>query len=371
MIKKISLLAFLICLLFATSSPAIYPVAAQGPDQITVSNITVETDYPASLTFSCQAQSKVNIRDIRLQYRVEQMGFARVISEAIITFTPSASVKATYSLNMMRYGQVPQGVNIDYQWIVRDAAGEKLQTAESRYTVVDNRHTWNTLTEGKVNLYWYGQNQAFGQTLMSEAQTALLTLAGDTGVTPDERVNISVYTSDQDFKSSVLGIPEWSGGVSLSAYNSILLLIRPGSLDYDLSGIAHELTHVIVDQITFNPYNSVPLWLNEGLAVRIQFSQGDLPSQFTKALSSAVQGNKFISVRSLSAPFSAYADKAYLSYAESVSLVTYLIDQYGSAKMGQLLNTFKEGATYDGALKATYGVDMDGLYAQWKAWVTS
>ena len=369
MTKKVTILAVFLCLLFTIWSPAIYPVSAQGQDQITVNNSTIQANYPNSLTFSCHAQSNVNITDIRLEYQVEQMSFAQVTSEAEITFNPSTSVNAAYSLNMQQYGQIPPGVDIDYWWIVKDAAGDKLQTVPSHYTVVDNHHTWNTLTQGKINLYWYGQNQSFGQAVMSEAQTALSTLASDTGATPDQMVNISVYTSDQDYAASVLGVPEWSGGVELSQYNSILLLIRPDALNSDLPAVAHELTHVVVGQITSNPYNSIPFWLNEGLAVHIQFSQGNLPSQFTTALSTAITNNTLISVRSLSDPFSAYADKANLSYAESVSIVTYLINQYGPTKMKQFLNTFKQGSTYDGALQANYGFDMDGLFTQWKAWV--
>jgi hypothetical protein len=39
--------------------------------------------------------------------------------------------------------------------------------------------------------------------------------------------------------------------------------------------------------------------------------------------------------------------------------------------MNQLLETFHQGSTYDGALQANYGFDMDGLFNQWKAWVTA
>ena len=108
-------------------------------------------------------------------------------------------------------------------------------------------------------------------------------------------------------------------------------------------------------------------WLNEGLAVHIQFSQGNLPSQFTSALSNGIANNTLISVRSLSDPFSAYADKANLSYAESVSIVTYLINQYGPTKMNQFLSSFEQGMAYDDALQANYGFNMDGLFTQWKA----
>jgi hypothetical protein len=37
--------------------------------------------------------------------------------------------------------------------------------------------------------------------------------------------------------------------------------------------------------------------------------------------------------------------------------------------MEQLLNTFTQGSSYDGALQANYGFDMDGLFTQWKTWV--
>ena len=369
MTKKLSILVVSLCLIFTILSPAVFPVSAQGQGQITVNSSTIKANYPSSLTFSCHVQDTVNISDIRLEYQVEQMSFGQVTSEAEIIFDPSSTVNASYSLNMQQYGQIPPGVDIDYWWIIKDTAGDKLQTAENHYIVVDNNHTWNTLTQGKINVYWYGQNKAFGQSVMSEAQTGMSTIANDTGGTLDQMVNISVYTSAQDYAASVLGAPEWSGGVTLSQYNSIFVVVEPNALSSDLPGVAHELTHAVVGQMTFNPYNSIPFWLDEGLAVHVQFTGLTLPSQFTTALSYAISNNTLISVRSLCDPFSAYADKANLSYAESVSLVTYLINQYGSTKMEQLLNTFARGSSYDGALQANYGFDMDGLFTQWKTWV--
>jgi len=369
MIKKITALTVSLCLLFTIRGQWISPISAQGEGQISVNNSVIASNYPNTFTFSCHVQDNVNVSDVRLDYQVQEMSFAQVTSEAEATYKPATSTDADYQLNMQQYGQIPPGTEIDYWWTIKDTAGNKLQTSTNHYIVVDNHHTWNELTQGMINLYWYGQNQSFGQTIMSEAQTALTTLANDTGAIPNETINISVYTSAQDYTASVMGAPEWSGGEELSQYNSVLVIIRPNALDSDLSAVAHELTHVIVNQITFNPYNSIPFWLNEGLAVHIQFSNGNIPSQFTSALSNGIATNTLISIRSLSDPFSAYADKANLSYAESVSIVTYLIDQYGAAKMNQFLTNFEQGMAYDDALQANYGFNMDGLYTQWKAWV--
>ena len=82
----------------------------------------------------------------------------------------------------------------------------------------------------------------------------------------------------------MLGVPEWSGGEEVSQYNAVYVIIEPGNMSAELPAVAHELTHVVVNQIIYNPYNDIPFWLNEGLAVHIQFFGVTLPSQFTTPL---------------------------------------------------------------------------------------
>jgi hypothetical protein len=371
MIRKVAILGSILLLFLVTLVPGLSPAAAQGPSPITVSNSIAQMDFPLALNFSSQVKANTNITDIRLQYQVEEMSYAQVEAETQVVFTPATSVNAKYSLNMLRVGQFPPGLGLDYRWLVKDAEGNKFQSSPSHYTVTDNRHTWQNSTEGKIDLLWYGQSNSFGQTIMSTAQKALTTLAEDTGASPDKIIHLSIYTSDQDYHNSTIGESEWSGGETLPDYNSVILLIRPSSMVNDLSGISHELTHVIVDQVTYNPYNFIPYWLNEGLAMHIQYADIGLISQFTSPLRNAIAANTLISVRSLSSPFSAFPEKAYLSYAESYSIVGYLLSQYGSAKMQQFLVSFKQGTSYDGALQSVYGFDMDGLNNQWKTWVNT
>ena len=114
-------------------------------------------------------------------------------------------------------------------------------------------------------------------------------------------------------------------------------------------------------QITFNDYGAgLPTWLDEGLATYIQNEQD------SDWLNTAIKENKLISVRSLSSPFSAIAEQAYISYAESHSIVTFLMKKYGKDKMLQLLNVFHQGSGYDEALKQVYGFDQDGLDTLWR-----
>ena len=135
---------------------------------------------------------------------------------------------------------------------------------------------------------------------------------------------------------------EWTGGVAFTEYGIIAIGIAPDNLDWGERAIAHELTHVVNHQMTFNPYNGLPTWLDEGLAKHNEgpIQQGDLD-----ILNQAIAQKSLISLHSLCSPFSAYSNMADLSYAESWSAVDFLIKNYGEAKMLELLNTFKQGSS--------------------------
>ncbi|NIQ80072.1 MAG: peptidase MA domain-containing protein, partial [Anaerolineae bacterium] len=62
------------------------------------------------------------------------------------------------------------------------------------------------------------------------------------------------------------------------------------------------------------------------------------------ALADAIQDDSLISLRVLNSPFPDSRERAVLSYAESNSLVSFIIEEYGSEKLGELISGFAEGA---------------------------
>ncbi len=361
MIKKAIILALAVCLLLVLS-PSL--VRAQG--ELRVLDSSVEADFPLKLSFSLSAESDVSINDIRLCYTVDRQGFAEVISEVYIEFVHDTTVEVTWTWDMRRTGGVPPGSSVEYWWIVQDAGGRRVETTPLRVRFDDNRYSWQSLTRGKVTLYWYEGSDSFAGEIMLTVEEALARLAEDTGAYLGKPVRIYIYEGSQDLRGAMVYPQEWTGGVAFTRYGVIAIGISPGNLSWGKRAIAHELTHLVIHQMTLNPYNDLPTWLDEGLAMS---SEGPLGPQFRDYLDRAIAENSLISVQSLSSPFSAYAEQSYLSYAQSYSLVDYLISNYGRDKMLELLNTFREGSSYDGALKKVYGYDMDGLDALWRDYV--
>ena len=176
-------------------------------------------------------------------------------------------------------------------------------------------------------------------------------------------IRIYIYASAGDLQGAMIFPREWTGGVAFTEFGTIAIGISPNQLDWGKKALVHELTHLVVHQATFSPYGELPTWLDEGLAM---YNEGELDPYFRAYLGKAISEGKLISVRSLCSPFSAEPEKAYLSYAQSYSLVEYLLRNYGENKMLNLLTLFKEGDTYDGALTQVYGFDIDGLDSHWR-----
>jgi len=363
MIKKAGLLAVAVCLFLAWLIPGL----VQAGGGLTILDSSARPEFPHRLTFSLSAESDVNITDIRLRYRVERIGFARVTSEVYIGFAPTNTVNIDWPLDMVKIGGLPTGSSLDYWWTVEDARGDRVETAPARVNFDDTRYSWQSLTEGKVTMCWYEGDQSFAQELMATAQQALARLAEDTGAELEKPTKLYIYANSQDLQGAMIYPQEWTGGVAFTRYGIMAIGIAPANLDWGKRAIAHELTHLVIHQMTLNPYNDLPVWLDEGLAMH---TEGPLETVFTDYLDRAIAENSLISVQSLSSPFSAYAEESVLAYAQSYSLVDFLITNYGQGKMLELLNTFRQGTSYDGALEKVYGFNMDGLDALWRNYIT-
>ena len=359
MIKKTRPLALVFCLLLTVLSPGL----VQAQTGLTILDSSAQVELPSRLIFNMSAESDVNITDIRLCYTVDRLSFAQVTSEVYIEFVPTTTVDVSWALEMVRIGGLPPGSSMEYWWIVEDAKGEKFETIPAQLQFSDTRYSWHSLTEGKVTIYWYEGKESFAQELMTAAQQALTKLAEDTGAYLERPAKLYIYANSQDLRGAMIYPQEWTGGAAFTRYGIIAIGIAPNTLDWGKRAIAHEMTHLVIHQMTLNPYNDLPIWLDEGLAM---YTEGVLAPEYTACLNRAIAENSLISVRSLSSPFSAYTMESLLSYAQSYSFVEFLITNYGQDKMLELLLTFKLGSNYDAALEEVYGFDMDGLDALWR-----
>lgn len=359
--KRPLTLATVLTLLIVSLVGAAYPIAA-APATITLSGST-QAAFPNSLTFKVHAQSDSNITQLRIHYKVDRQNFADVTSEGWAQFAPATTVDSQWVWDMRKSG-LPPGSQVEYWWTAVDASGKTGQTSPATVSFSDDRHKWQTINSGPITLEWYNGSQSFANSLLTAGTQGLQRIESDTGAVPQGQVTIYIYASAQDLQSAQLFAQQWEGGVTFQGYDIIAVGVPTNQLSYGQRAVPHELTHWIVGQITFNNYGAgLPTWLDEGLAT---YGEGQLSPDYQSALDSAIRTNQLISVRSLSSPFSAIAQQALISYGESNSIVTFMINTYGKAKMRELLGVFQQGSGYDDALMKVYGFNQDGLDGLWK-----
>jgi hypothetical protein len=327
-----------------------------------------KVDFPDSIGFKIEAESDAKITDITLQYRMDKLGVLPVTSVVFPEFAPGEKTSAEWKWDMTQTGGLPPGADLSYWWSIEDASGREADTPVKTVSFDDGRHKWKSTGSTNFNLYWYKGDSHFAQQLVAAGEEALDLLEEDIGARPDRTIEVYVYGSTTALQGSLIYPDEWTGGVAFTEYGIVALGISTQQLSWGEGAMAHEMAHLVVHQVTMNGYGIVlPNWLDEGLAM---YAEGELSSDLASALSSAVKRGRLDSVQSLSSSFPADTAGATLAYAESYSLVEYLLENKGSReKMLELLGAMKAGSGYEEALQGVYGLSISQLDFQWKQYL--
>ena len=351
-------------LVFSLFFSLAYPwslATAAPPSDVTQNQANL--DFPNTITFQATIESTAAINSVVLEYGTRQLTCGEVIARAFPQFAPGQTVQAEWTWDMRQSGSLPPGTTIWWRWRSTDSTGQETVSSEQTVTWLDSQHNWKSITDDHLRLHWYSGDNAFAQDLLTTATDGLARLKNDTGLAPDQPIDLYIYANTFDMREAILYEPGWTGGLAFPEHNIVIIGISETDLDWGRKAEVHELTHVLVGHLTFSCLGGVPTWLNEGLAV---YSEGELDSGSQSQLDAAIRDNTLLSVRSLSSGFSEVPDKAYLSYSQSYSIVKFLIETYGQGEMTTLLTTLRDGASIDEALLKVHGFNVEGLEDEWR-----
>lgn len=351
----------LLTLILTLSLTAVQPAFASPRADVTDDRATI--DFPIAVTFSAKISADADITSVVLEYGTDQLTCGEVVAKAFPQFTPGRSVDVKWTWEMRQSGSLPPGATIWWRWRYTDAAGREAVSNQQTVTWLDSEHNWKTLTADKLNLHYYSGTQAFAQDLLNAAKAGLDFNRTQSGLTAESPIDLYIYASTRDLTEAILYEPSWTGGQAFPDHDIVILGISQSDLEWGRDAIVHEITHVLVGHQTFSCLGSLPTWLVEGLAV---YSEGGLDPASQSQLDDAIRSDTLLTVRSLSAGFSEVPSKAYLSYSQSYSIVRYLIETHGQAKMTALLTSLRDGATVDNALLDAYGFNVEGLEDAWR-----
>ncbi|HEU5433417.1 MAG TPA: peptidase MA family metallohydrolase [Thermomicrobiales bacterium] len=358
--------------LFGSAAPALAQAEAPAPAVIAATPVAgtavvkrdeVATDFPKGLTFTFEATAKQPITRVDLLYRAT---VEKTLSLSQPHVKPATDVSLTQTVDLETAG-VPPGIDLLYHWRIYEADGGVTETPEKPVSWTDTRFDWTTLKGQDVTVFAYNNDPSFNQAILDRAEQTIATLNDRFGAKPNRPIRIWVYNSGNDFSGALAPNSEpWIAGAAFPWYGLILAILPDGNMSEVARIVPHEMSHQALFAATDNPFGGTPAWLDEGFAV---YNQVGGKTQYPAIVKAALAHNALPSVRALNGQFPYDTQQALIAYAESLSIVTFILDRWGQDGVAKLIDAFHQGTTPDAATKQALGVDLDQLNTQWRAWV--
>jgi len=192
---------------------------------------------------------------------------------------------------------------------------------------------------------------------------------------PKDPVIVEIYP---DMKSFTLAstLPaenvEKTGVVGICKFNRIMILsprLLPKGYTW-ADTLAHEYVHYLV---FLKSENKVPVWLHEGIAKyeekRWKEKDNDVISPFYETiLSEALKKDELVPIDKMhpSLAMLKNAREAQLAFAQSGTMVSHLVDNWGQDALINLIESIKETNDYQAAIQSVTNLDFPLFYESWE-----
>ncbi|MCC6140652.1 MAG: hypothetical protein IT389_08555 [Nitrospira sp.] len=173
---------------------------------------------------------------------------------------------------------------------------------------------------------------------------------------------IVVVLHTKDTFQTATGSPAWADGLYDPTLGRIQIPTQGATTDtkWLTNVLRHEYVHALLHDRLEGQIGSLPVWLNEGLAM--QLAGGSWPD-----LDQAMpNGGSVLHLRYLEGGWGQMPhDVATLAYLEANSATHYLIERFGMSRVVDLLDAFKAKATVATALQDKIFLTYDQFHQQW------
>jgi len=229
--------------------------------------------------------------------------------------------------------------------------------------------TWNTDKSTHFIIYYKNAPDRFLDELIDKAEGYYNKIADDLGFRRynfwlwDNRAKIYIYDNAQDYQAATAQ-PAWSSGCAYPREKVIHTF--PYAKNFFNTILPHEMGHIIFREFVGFDNLAIPVWLEEGVASY----QQDL--RFSAAgimIKEALAKNRFIPLTKLAElnPQSmADTQSVNLFYAESVSILDYLVKEFGQDRFMLFCQGLRDKKNLEKALLLAYPFkNIEDLDKKW------
>ena len=228
---------------------------------------------------------------------------------------------------------------------------------------------WQSFSSAHFIIYYKNAKDSSVYRVADKAEDYYETITDDLGFrrynfwVRINRAKIYLYDNARDYREETKQ-PEWSSGAAIPSEK--LIYSYDGADSFFNTVLPHEMAHIIFREAAgFNNY-SIPTWLDEGAAC---FQEKIRRSGADEVVKQARKRGSFIRLEELGKlnPHS-MQDKQLveLFYAESLSVVNFLVEKYGKDNFSDFCRDLNKFNNLDKAIQHAY--DFNDLRELSDAW---
>jgi len=264
-------------------------------------------------------------------------------------------------------GYLPPNTSVAYRW--RAVIGAQVTLSPEGSVLYDDDRPgleWRQAQVGSATVHWYDANETIARRFGDLAGDAADAAADLLGHPLDDPIDIFVYDAREDFQGAVgPGAREWIGAATYPHLRTVFMWLGAGSTAYLDTTLAHEVSHVVFNDATANPFHEPATWLNEGIATWSEFATADTERDLVSLEAGSADG--LMAFAALTDQFPIDARGASLAYAEGTTMVDLIIHDFGTDAMAAIAEAYRSGATDEDAILSGTGVSFEALREEYFA----
>ncbi|MCS7295828.1 MAG: peptidase MA family metallohydrolase, partial [Chloroflexota bacterium] len=341
--------------------PLLLHLPARAQATLTVLDEGVEPRYPQALDFRIRVQADRPITGAVLRYQVLGSGTSAFVRVEDLQPAAELDLRAPVEVNTSS-SYIPVGSRFRYHWEFTLEGGATAATPETTFVFLPPGREWRSVETDVLRVFFYGDREALARQYLEAGSETYERLArGLFGVDlPLLPVHVVLFATEDELsqarpgRGSTFDAAVVTCGTKVSSDVVLVIPLSCGTSDR-ADTLRHELAHIINAAAGESALGKLPSWLDEGLAVWAQSEPG---GNYTGAFQANARAGRLIPFAQMVSPPND-PSRVNLFYGQAYAMVAYLIDEFGEAKLAQLLATVKGGERFDRAIEQVYGLSLD------------
>ena len=355
------LLATILAALIALASPGgdqPLPSPNQGVTPIRVISSSHSIAFPEEIALRLVAESDSPITSVRLVY---QLGRQDTRIYGYPEFTPSSRIDADFRIKTGGANFLPSGVDVTYYYHIGDADGNEYDSERYSLEYLNPRYDWQRYRLPGLEVLWHDRPASEVHAAALDVNERLEQVRALLRLDETSTMKAVILNGQREAANSLPKVSDAAtaghlyGGFAYGAFD-VFVLVGLGR-----EGMIHEMTHLLIDDALTSPLGRLPAWLNEGLAM---YFEG--PNAWReRTVQDAYNRGRLMPLRSMGAVPGVPSDVRRF-YAQSWSVVDFMVETYGTERMTALLGAIDSGMDTDEAVRVAYDMSLNELESRWK-----